>query len=146
MSLNATMSRAECQSFLADVHVGVLSVAETGRGPCTVPVWYSYAAGDAIRVTVPPSSRKVRLLREAGRASMCVQTETLPYRYVSVEGPIEIVEAELSADQREIATRYLGEKLGTRYLAANAEHLKKEVLLLLRPERWWSVDFAKMKI
>ena len=146
MSINATMSRAECEAFLADVHVGVLSVAETGRGPCTVPVWYSYDPGQAIRITVPPTSRKVRLLRAAGRASMCVQTETLPYRYVTVEGPIEIVEADLAADQRRIAARYLGEKLGARYLAANAEHLRQEVLLLLQPQRWWSVDFSKMRI
>jgi nitroimidazol reductase NimA-like FMN-containing flavoprotein (pyridoxamine 5'-phosphate oxidase superfamily) len=146
MAINPTMSRAECEEFLAGLHVGVLSVAEAGRGPCTVPIWYSYVPGGQIRMTVGAESRKVKLLRVAGRASLCVQTETLPYRYVSVEGPIELVETDVREDQRAIAERYLGEKLAERYLLAVAEGLASEALLTLEPKRWWSVDFAKMKL
>ena len=49
-------------------------------------------------------------------------------------------------DQREIACRYLGPELGRRYLAANAEALAEEILLLLRPVRWRSVDFSKLRL
>jgi len=146
MAINPTMSRAECEEFLAGLHVGVLSVAEPGRGPCTVPIWYSYAPGGPIRMTVGAESHKVKLLRPAGRASLCVQTETLPYRYVSVEGPIELIETDVREDQREIAERYLGKKLAERYLVAEADGLGTEVLLTLAPKRWWSVDFSKMKL
>jgi hypothetical protein len=31
--MDTTMTRAEREAFLADVHVGVLSIAEPGRGP-----------------------------------------------------------------------------------------------------------------
>jgi PPOX class probable F420-dependent enzyme len=143
---NLPMTRAECEVFLAATHVGMLAVAEPGKGPCAVPVWYRYAAGEAVRITAGNDSRKVRLLRAAGRASLCVQTETLPYKYVSVEGPVEVTTADVEPDQREMALRYLGEKLGSRYLADTAADLRKEVLVLLHPERWWSRDFSKMSM
>jgi hypothetical protein len=48
--------------------------------------------------------------------------------------------------QRRIAHRYLGEKLGERYLASQAEGLAEEVILHLHPERWWSRDFSRMSL
>jgi nitroimidazol reductase NimA-like FMN-containing flavoprotein (pyridoxamine 5'-phosphate oxidase superfamily) len=143
---NPTMSRAARQAFLADTHVGVLAVAEPGRGPCTVPVWYRYAAGDVVRITVPGGSRKVGLLRTAGRASLCAQRETLPYQYVTVEGPVEVLATAVEDDQVEMAKRYLGEAFGERYLKATAADRRNELLVLLRPERWWSVDFSQLKL
>src|SRR4030095_16039909 len=143
---NPTMSRSEREAFLAGTHVGVLAVAEPGRGPLAVPVWYRYEPGDVVRMTVPSGSRKVALLRAAGRASLCAQTETLPCQYVSVEGPVEVLDAEVEGDQREMAIRYLGEKLGDRYLTATAKERANEVLVLLRPTRWWSVDFSRLPL
>jgi PPOX class probable F420-dependent enzyme len=138
------MTRDEREAFLADTHVGVLAVAEPGCGPCIVPVWYRYSPGDVVRITIGSTSRKAALLRAAGRASLCAQTETVPYKYVSVEGPIEIGTSDLEANQREMALRYLGQRLGERYLVATAAELRKEWLVILRPERWWSVDFSRM--
>jgi nitroimidazol reductase NimA-like FMN-containing flavoprotein (pyridoxamine 5'-phosphate oxidase superfamily) len=142
---NPTMTRAEREAFLAETRVGILTVDEPGRGPCTTPLWYRYAPGEPIRITVPPTSRKVQLLRQTGRASLCVNQENLPYKYVTVEGPIELLEVNVADDQREIACRYLGPKLGERYLAANADTLAHEILLLLRPVHWRSVDFSKLR-
>jgi hypothetical protein len=85
-------------------------------------------------------------LAAAARASLVVQSEVLPYKYVSVEGPVEIVETNVAEEQRAIAVRYLGEKLGARYLASKAFDLSDEVLLLLHPERWWSVDFSQASL
>jgi len=141
-----TMTRSQCEAFLAEVHVGILSVGQAGRGPASSPVWYGYAPGGPIRITASPETRKVRLLQQVGRASLCVQSEALPYRYVSVEGPVEIVDADVRAEQRAIAHRYLGEKLGERYLASQADGLAGEVLLHLQPERWWSRDFSKLSL
>ena len=143
---NPRMTPAERETFLAGTHVGVFSVAEPDRGPCTVPVWYRYSPGQAVHITMGGASRKAVLLRAAKRASLCAQSETLPYKYVSVEGPVEIVTTDPGPDQREMALRYLGARLGERYLAAIADDLRTEVLVLLRPERWWSVDFARMTL
>lgn len=142
---NPKMTAAEREAFLAETHVGLFAVAEPGRGPCAVPVWYNYTPGGAVTITMGANSRKAVLARETGRASLCAQQETLPYKYVSVEGPIELVKQDLELHQREMAERYLGATRGAKYLAANPG-LADEVVLLLRPERWWSVDFSKLKL
>ena len=52
------MTKQEREAFLADVHVGVISIAEVGRGPLTVPIWYNYEAGGEIRIMTGRESRK----------------------------------------------------------------------------------------
>src|SRR4026208_2310806 len=108
-TMSLTMTKEEREAFLADVHVAVISVAEHGRGPLVVPMWYSYEPGGQVRIITGRTSRKGKLLERAGRFSLCVQTETPPYKYVSVEGPIIAVEAaDLERDRRPLARRYLG--------------------------------------
>src|SRR5215210_3768576 len=66
-----------------DVRVGMISIAEDGRGPLTVPIWYGYTPGGDLSVWMAKASRKAVLLQRAGRFSLCVQTEQRPYQYVS---------------------------------------------------------------
>jgi Pyridoxamine 5'-phosphate oxidase len=81
------MGAAERAEFLAGVHVGVLSAAvgTTGR-TLAVPVWYSYQPVSLLTVLTGRRSRKATVIRAAGRFGMCVQDDSPPYRYVSVEG------------------------------------------------------------
>lgn len=138
-----TMRKEEREAFLADVHVAVISVAEDGHGPLVVPIWYSYEPGGEVRIITGRTSRKGELLERAGRFSLCVQTETLPYKYVSVEGPIVAVEAvDLERDGRPLARRYLGTELGDRYIE-DTRDVVGNVLFRMRPERWLTVDYAK---
>src|SRR6266436_1417632 len=100
-TMSLTMTKEEREAFLADVHVAVISVAEDGHGPLVVPIWYSYEPGGEVRIITGRTSRKGKLLERAGRFSLCVQTGMLPYKYVSVEGPIVAVEAaDLERDRR----------------------------------------------
>src|SRR5713101_4855709 len=82
-TMSLAMTKQEREAFLADLHVGIISIPEQGRGPLTVPIWYSYEPGGELRVVTARTSRKAQLLQRAGRFSVCVQTETLPYKYVS---------------------------------------------------------------
>ena len=136
-----TMTKEEREAFLADIHVAVMSVAEDGHGPLVVPI--SYVPGGEVRIITGRASRKGKLLERAGRFSLCVQTETLPYKYVSVEGPIVAVEAaDPERDRRPLARRYLGTELGDRYIE-NTRAVVGGVLVRMRPERWLTVDYAK---
>jgi nitroimidazol reductase NimA-like FMN-containing flavoprotein (pyridoxamine 5'-phosphate oxidase superfamily) len=144
--MSLAMSRKEREAFLAGVHVGVISIAEEGRGPLAVPIWYGYAPGGELFVVTERDSRKGRLLREARRLSLCAQTETPPYKYVSVEGPIvSIAPSELERDERPLAHRYLGRELGDRYIEATggAAGRANNVVVRMRPERWLSTDYSK---
>ena len=139
-----SMSRAEREAFLADTHVAMLAVADGERGPCLVPVWYWYEPGSAIHIVTGGVSRKIAMIERSGRASLCAQTESMPYKYVSVEGPIEIAgPPDFDRDVRAVAIRYLGPQVGEMYLAATTEMHETAVLLRLHPERWNTADFAR---
>lgn len=144
MSSPLAMTREEREAFLADVHVGVLSVVEPGRGPLAAPIWYAYEPGGELRIVTERGSRKGRLLEAAGRMSLVAQTEAPPYRYVSVEGPVVAIEpADRERDARPMAHRYLGPELGDRYIEATSGDGEDPVLVRMRPERWISVDYGK---
>jgi PPOX class probable F420-dependent enzyme len=139
-----TMTKPEREAFLAETRVGIVSIAEAGRGPLTVPVWFAYEPGGVVRFVTGGASRKAKLLRAAGRLSLCVQTEAPPYKYASVEGPARIVGApDHERDVRAIAIRYLGPQMGEMYLTMTAEQHAGAVLVEFTPERWLTVDYAK---
>jgi nitroimidazol reductase NimA-like FMN-containing flavoprotein (pyridoxamine 5'-phosphate oxidase superfamily) len=140
MSEPGTMTAPEREAFLAAVHVGVLAVDDPGRGPHALPIWYLYENGEVL-IGIDGSSRKAELLRTAGRAAMTVQTESAPYQYASVEGPVEIAAA--YHDERALANRYLGDELGAWYVEHNPR-TADSLTVRLRPERWRTFDFAKL--
>jgi nitroimidazol reductase NimA-like FMN-containing flavoprotein (pyridoxamine 5'-phosphate oxidase superfamily) len=137
---DGSMTKAEREAFLADVHVGVLSVNDPGRGPLSLPIWYLVDDGDVI-MGMSGNSKKARLLRAAGRASLVAQTEEPPYKFVSVEGPV-VVEA-TQRDDLEMATRYLGPEFGALYAEHNPS-TAESVVARLTPEHWNTTDFAKL--
>ena len=141
------MTEQERQDFLAGVHVGVLALTELGRGPLAVPIWYGYAPGGDIWFTTESDSRKGKLITEGARVSLCVQTETAPYQYVSVEGPVTKVEAsKIERATRPLARRVLGDKRGDRYVETTGgeEGHRGSIRVTVRPERWLSVDYGKI--
>jgi len=139
------MTKPERESFLADLHVGVISISAEGRGPLTVPIWYLYAPGAEVRVVTGETSRKGQLPRRAGRFSLCVQTEAPPYKYVSVEGPIVAIEpANLERDRRPLAHRYFGVRAGDQYIERTRAATDENILVRMRPERWLTVDYGKV--
>jgi len=135
------MSREERAEFLAEVHVGVLSVASAdGRGPLTVPIWYTYSPGGTVNVSTGSGTRKAAAITAVGRFSLCVQDERPPYKYVTVEGPVVIEEAS-EAERLELARRYLGPEGGDAYMAANPGGT--QVMIRMTPEHWLTADFGK---
>ena len=138
------MSPTERETFLAGVHVAVLSVDDPGHGPLTVPVWYAYEPGGTLDVVTGRDSHKARCLRAAGRFSLCAQNETRPYGYVSVEGRIAAILDPVPPGVRQaMAYRYLGQEFGDLYLAATEEREAEQAMFRLAPERWRSTDYAK---
>ncbi|HWF17031.1 MAG TPA: pyridoxamine 5'-phosphate oxidase family protein [Acidimicrobiales bacterium] len=142
--MTIAMTPQERETFLAGVHVGVLSVDDPGRAPLAVPVWYSYEPGGTVDVITDRNSLKANRLRAAGRFSLCAQTEVPPYGYVSVEGPIiDTVDPVEPAALRTMAYRYLGPEFGELYLEATKDDAPNSVLFRLAPERWRTADFTK---
>ncbi len=144
--MSLAMTKQEREAFLADLHVGVISIDEPGRGPLTVPIWYDYQPGGELWIITDRGSRKGKLLDAAGRFSLCAQTESPPYKYVSVEGPIVSIEAsDPEGVSRPMAHRYLGRELGDQYLEATGGDASRgeTICVRMRPKRWLTVDYAK---
>ncbi len=142
--MELAMTQEEREAFLAGVHIGVMSVEWRGRGPLTVPIWYDYEPGGEVVVLTTPGSRKAELVERAKRFTLCAQTETPPYKYASVEGPVVSVgDADLDGDRRPMARRYLGDEVGDAYITRTAGEDGDTIVIRMRPERWKTVDYAK---
>ena len=145
--MTIVMTLEERQAFLAQTWVGIISIPEEGRGPLTVPVWYTYQPGGEVCVWTGAESRKGQLLKTARRISFCVQDPTPPfYKYVTIEGPFTIQPVDLQRDVHPMAIRYFGPVNGERYFAdvSQGDGWKNDILVRIKPERWLSADFSKM--
>ena len=141
--MSTSMSHAEREQFLAEAHVGVLSVdAGPGSGPLTIPVWYGYEPGGPVSVSTDRSTRKAVAIGAAGRFSLCAQDEQPPYKYVTVEGPAVIEPASLD-ERRALARRYLGPADGDAFIAAEPGDGADAIMIRMTPEHWLAADFSK---
>ncbi|HAT28266.1 MAG TPA: pyridoxamine 5'-phosphate oxidase [Gammaproteobacteria bacterium] len=141
--MSLTMSSSERERFLSGLHVGIISIPRASKGPLTVPIWYDYQPGGEVWVITDTDSIKGKLLTKASRISLCAQTETAPYQYVSVEGPFTTrpsTQEELLA----MAVRYLGEEQGQAYAENSAGGGEGSIVVAIAPETWFSVDYNKM--
>ena len=143
------LTERERQDFLAEPHVGVLSVAgDDGRPPLTAPTWYGYRQGGEITFFTGTQGRKARktaLIERAGVVSLCVQRAEFPYKYVTVEGTVIQADRPPSAEQMlAIARRYLPEELAQGFVNSELASPGAElVLFTVRPDRWLTADFGE---
>lgn len=142
------LTERERQEFLAEPHIGVLSVAsDDDRPPLTVPVWYGYRPGGNVSFftgTQGRKARKIKLIQDSGVLSLAVQREKFPYRYVTVEGTVIQIDRPPSAEQMfAVVRRYLPEEAAQGFVKAELELPGSElVLFTIRPDRWLTADFT----
>jgi nitroimidazol reductase NimA-like FMN-containing flavoprotein (pyridoxamine 5'-phosphate oxidase superfamily) len=142
--MSLKMTEDEREAFLAEPHVGVISIEDPGRGPLSTPIWYDYKPGVGLWVITSRTSRKGIALDKAGRFSVVAQAEEAPYyKYVSVEGPIvDVRPADREKDTRPMAHRYFGTQLGNAYV--DSQSVEDAHVYMMQPQRWLTVDYAKI--
>lgn len=136
------LSSSEKQEFFAQPHVAAFSVAEPGRGPLTVPVWYDYEPGGRPWITIGPDSRKATALAAAGRFSLMVDTVEPRTMYVSVEGPVAETRVSTEEEIRAMAARYLSGQALDGYLEFAFGRLGEHLTVVLEPEHWLGADLT----
>ena len=142
--MSLSMTKAEREAFLADVHVAVVSIPEPGAAPVTAPIWYRYQPGGQIEFITDRDSRKGRQLNVGAPLALCAQVETPPYKYVTVEGVVTALDpVDVERDLVPISQRYLGRERGAAYAKQLAAEMGASVLVRVRAERWRTVDYAK---
>lgn len=137
------LSVEERERFLAEPHIGALSVVERpDRAPLTVPIWYGYTPGGELWVLTGPDSRKARAIRSAGRFSLMVQRIEPTVRYVSTEGPVTRTASSSRDRSWEMAARYLPPDKVADYVEYERTQLGEHVAIYMRPEHWLSADLG----
>ena len=126
------MTAAERDAYLAEPNLAVLSIARDGRGPLSIPIWFEHVDG-ALRFVSAADSVKTRLIDKAGRASLCVHNNVLPYWYLTAEGPVTF-RTRTHEDAKRISAHYLGsEEAGQQYADGVTW---AGVLGVLTPDTW----------
>ncbi|MFI5893458.1 pyridoxamine 5'-phosphate oxidase family protein [Actinoplanes sp. NPDC051513] len=137
------LSREEREQFLAEPHIGALSVLERpDRAPLSVPIWYQYDPGGELWVLTAPGARKTRAIEAAGRLSLMAQRTEPTIRYVSVEGPVTRTAPVSDERSREMAERYLPPERVDEYLEYERSQLGEHIAVYMRPEHWLSADLG----
>ena len=141
--MSLAMTVQEREAYLADVHVAIMSVADdSGRAPLAVPVWYDYEPGGDVLIWIQRDTIKDKLIRAAGTFSFAVHTETPPYKYVTVEGPVVANDDPPTREQAlRITGRYLSQEDATAYVDQSLGEIS--LLVRMRPEKWLSNDQSK---
>jgi uncharacterized protein len=141
-----SLDRIAREQYLAEPHVGVLSVAVSGPdagATIAVPIWYDFSPEAGVSVITSRTSLKGAAIEAAGRFGLVAQTEEMPYRYVSVEGPVvEVRPCELERDLLPMAVRYFGRELGQRYADGWAAGGGDDHVFVMRPEHWRTADLS----
>lgn len=122
----------EQQSFLAEPNVAVLATVDRRNRAHAAPVWYLYDDGGII-ISTGRGSQKHRNIAANPEISVVVDSRTLPYYALMVQGAAEIGPPLGHADRLRLATRYLGEDLGRRYVESTPG--EDAITIRLRPRK-----------
>ncbi|GAA3302247.1 pyridoxamine 5'-phosphate oxidase family protein [Streptomyces cinereospinus] len=136
------LTRAEREQFLAEPHTAALAVAEEGRAPLSVPIWYQYEPGGDAWIMTGAGSRKHRLISAAGRFTLLVDRLEPTVRYVSVEGPVVDTVPATVERLRELSARYLPAEKVEEYVDFSWKNHGEMLIIRMRPEHWVSSDLG----
>ena len=137
------LSVREREEFLAQPHIGALSVVERpDRAPLAVPIWYQYTPGGELWVLTAPGARKTRAINAAGRFTLLVHRFQPTHRYVSVEGPVTRTLPGSYERTLEMASRYLSPDKAAAYVEYERTELGEHIAVHMRPEHWLSSDLG----
>jgi nitroimidazol reductase NimA-like FMN-containing flavoprotein (pyridoxamine 5'-phosphate oxidase superfamily) len=139
-----SMGVSERESFLQEPHLAVLAVEREGRAPLAVPIWYAYDPGGLVTVHTARGQLKTQALEASGRYTLCVQVDTPPYRYVSVDGPIVAIEPIGEEERVAMVRRYFDVDMADEYLRRTDANAANDVAVRMRPQAWRTVDFARI--
>jgi PPOX class probable F420-dependent enzyme len=135
------MSKEEIQTFLmSGTLTGKISTVRKDGRPHVVPIWFILENDDyniKVVFTTGQDSLKAKHMLRDPRVSFCVDDQTPPFSFISIEGIAEINKepdlSELLKWATKIAGRYMGQDIAEAYGKRNA--VKGEFLVRIRPTK-----------
>ena len=129
------MTEQQWRAFVQEgTRTGKLATVRKDGRPHVMPVWF-LLDGDDVLFNTGAETVKGRNLRREGRASLCVDDDRPPFAFVTISGPVELVEdvAEVRRWATAIGARYMGADRAEEFGARNG--VPGELLVRLRAER-----------
>lgn len=113
----------------------VLGTTRRDGRPHLAPVWYLVEDDGTICFTTGDDTVKGRTLARTGRAALTVQDDRAPFSYVTVEGPVELVDDldTVAGYAARLGGRYMGPERAEEYGRRNG--VPGELLVRLTPEK-----------
>lgn len=102
------------RSLLEAPSPAVLATYRKDGSALVSPVWFCWH-GEAFEIVIAHDDVKLRHLAREPRCSLVVFETVSPFRGVEVRGEPELLEVDVIAARREIASRYLGPEVGSRF-------------------------------
>lgn len=131
------MTTPEVHAFLTSLpaRTGRLATVRADGRPHVAPVWFDVDEDGSLLFNTGESTVKGKNLRRTGQAAICVDDERPPFSFVTMEGPVEIIEVldQVRSWATRIGGRYMGADRAEEYGARNG--VAGELLVRLRPER-----------
>lgn len=130
------MNQAEIDAFLmGTARTGKLATVRADGRPHVAPIWY-IVDGDRILFNTWHESVKAKNIEHDNRVALCVDDEEPPYRYVIVEGTVELTTPPPEVNQKwagAIAGRYMGADRAEAFGKRNG--VAGELLCVLTPDK-----------
>jgi PPOX class probable F420-dependent enzyme len=131
------MSKEEIQTFLmSGTLTGKISTVRKDGRPHVVPIWF-ILENDDYNIKPGQDSLKAKHMLRDPRISFCVDDQTPPFSFISIDGIAEINKepdlSELLKWATKIAGRYMGQDSAEAYGKRNA--VKGEFLVKIRPTK-----------
>jgi PPOX class probable F420-dependent enzyme len=120
------------QSFLAEANVAVLASVGRSGGALAAPVWYLSEDGEIV-ISTGRGSQKHKNVAANPEITVVIDRRTLPYFALMAQGAAEIGPPLEEAARLRLATRYLGEEIGRRYVEFTSG--EDAVTIRLRPRK-----------
>jgi hypothetical protein len=114
--------------------------------PRVVPMWIAWN-GQEIVMGAPPNSPKMRVLADRPAVALSVDTDTWPYRVLTVRGSVSLQIVSMASlgesfpEYPAMARHYLGEVGAGQFLAAARQTFGQWTRISLRPEHVRFLDF-----
>ena len=128
----------EVEEFVRRANVAALATVRPDGRPHVTPVWYDFD-GQEFTVSSFRGTQKLTNVSRKGFAALCIYTQELPYRSVIVQGTARVGSPIDSVWRERVASRYLGDAAGRRYVHDTADW--DVVAIHIRPIKWTTEGF-----
>lgn len=123
---------SEMEDFLSEPNVAVLATVDPKGRAHAAPVWYLYEDGVFV-ISTGSGSQKHRNVEANPEVTLVIDRREVPYFAAMARGRVVIGPGFSDEERLRLATRYLGERLGQRYVESTPN--EDSITIRLKPRR-----------